>query len=313
MQQVTWLFCSVNPEEEQALFDWTIKQCARRGYQLKVATVLPKLSKQIFNWFADENHQDLQHQQIALEVDKRLTWQQQADALQVNYQFEVHFGKLFYEMVHLAQQYAVGLLIKQAEDIHQAEEVFFQSEDWHLLRKCAVPLLLYRQGRALPFTQVMVSMDVNIDDDPYQPTELNQSLLNWAEFLQTDTAVPQIIHAWQADVENLIRHWHADIDENTLTSLNESLYLQHKKALNVELEAASLSNKNPKVFMCKGEPAAAIASMVEEKNTDLLVMGSLARGGIPGLLIGNTAEDLLERVNCSVLTVKPKDFKSPIV
>ena len=41
-------------------------------------------------------------------------------------------------------------------------------------------------------------------------------------------------------------------------------------------------------------------------------MGSVARAGIPGMLIGSTAESVLGDVDCSVLTVKPDGFISPI-
>ena len=44
----------------------------------------------------------------------------------------------------------------------------------------------------------------------------------------------------------------------------------------------------------------------------LLVMGTLCRTGIPGFFIGNTAETILNQVDCSVLTVKPKGFVSPV-
>ncbi len=41
-------------------------------------------------------------------------------------------------------------------------------------------------------------------------------------------------------------------------------------------------------------------------------MGTVCRTGIPGLIIGNTAERVLDSVKCSVLTVKPAGFVSPI-
>jgi hypothetical protein len=41
-------------------------------------------------------------------------------------------------------------------------------------------------------------------------------------------------------------------------------------------------------------------------------MGTVARTGIAGLLIGNTAEAILEQVQCSVLAVKPPGFVSPV-
>jgi nucleotide-binding universal stress UspA family protein len=45
---------------------------------------------------------------------------------------------------------------------------------------------------------------------------------------------------------------------------------------------------------------------------DLVVMGTLSRGGIPGLLLGNTAERLLGRLDASLLAVKPDDFICPV-
>jgi universal stress protein E len=44
----------------------------------------------------------------------------------------------------------------------------------------------------------------------------------------------------------------------------------------------------------------------------LLVMGTIARTGITGVFVGNTAERLLPQIPCSVLAIKPAGFKSPI-
>ena len=41
-------------------------------------------------------------------------------------------------------------------------------------------------------------------------------------------------------------------------------------------------------------------------------MGTVGRTGIPGVIIGNTAEAILNRVTCSVLAVKPPDFETPV-
>ena len=45
---------------------------------------------------------------------------------------------------------------------------------------------------------------------------------------------------------------------------------------------------------------------------DLLVLGTVARTGIAGYVIGNTAEAVLSQVTCSVLAVKPEGFVSPV-
>jgi nucleotide-binding universal stress UspA family protein len=52
--------------------------------------------------------------------------------------------------------------------------------------------------------------------------------------------------------------------------------------------------------------------VVRKRKIDLLVMGTICRTGIPGFIIGNTAEKVLDTINCSVLTVKPVGFVSPV-
>lgn len=55
-----------------------------------------------------------------------------------------------------------------------------------------------------------------------------------------------------------------------------------------------------------------IGSAARRLKADLIVMGAVGRGGIAGLLIGNTAEKVLHTSSQSVLTVKPDDFISPV-
>lgn len=41
-------------------------------------------------------------------------------------------------------------------------------------------------------------------------------------------------------------------------------------------------------------------------------MGTVARTGIPGFIIGNTAENILQKIDCSLLALKPLGFVSPV-
>ena len=52
--------------------------------------------------------------------------------------------------------------------------------------------------------------------------------------------------------------------------------------------------------------------LVSHHRINLLVMGTLARTGISGLVMGNTAEQVLDDVGCSVIAVKPPGVKSPV-
>ena len=69
----------------------------------------------------------------------------------------------------------------------------------------------------------------------------------------------------------------------------------------------------PRVHVVADAPDAAILDSIERFQIELLLMGTLSRTSIAGMLTGNTAERLLPEVSCSVLAVKPSDFKSPIL
>lgn len=59
-------------------------------------------------------------------------------------------------------------------------------------------------------------------------------------------------------------------------------------------------------------PTRAVLEAVSRVEPDLVVMGTISRGGVAGLLVGNTAERLLGRLDCSILAVKPDDFVCPV-
>jgi universal stress protein E len=59
-------------------------------------------------------------------------------------------------------------------------------------------------------------------------------------------------------------------------------------------------------------PTQAVLEGVAKLRPGLVVMGTVSRSGIPGLLMGNTAERLIDRIDCALLTVKPKDFVCPV-
>ena len=56
-----------------------------------------------------------------------------------------------------------------------------------------------------------------------------------------------------------------------------------------------------------------IMKVVTSIDPHLLAMGSLARRDIAGILIVYTAEKVFRLVGCSILTVKPENFQSPIL
>jgi universal stress protein E len=68
----------------------------------------------------------------------------------------------------------------------------------------------------------------------------------------------------------------------------------------------------PQIHLIKGNPKLVVPECAREIGAELIVVGTVCRTGIPGLIIGNTVEEILNRIDSSVLAVKPRGFVSPV-
>ena len=95
-----------------------------------------------------------------------------------------------------------------------------------------------------------------------------------------------------------------------LRTLARRLYTSELDKLmeTVEIEGASVHMHLPR----SQEISESIVSLTKSKKFDLLVMGTVCRTGVAGFIIGNTAEKVLNKVDCSVLAVKPEGFITPV-
>jgi nucleotide-binding universal stress UspA family protein len=74
----------------------------------------------------------------------------------------------------------------------------------------------------------------------------------------------------------------------------------------------ALAYLKPQEHLLRGSPSREIPALAKRLEADLVVMGTVGRSGIPGLLMGNTAETILYQLDCSVLAIKPPGFVSPV-
>jgi nucleotide-binding universal stress UspA family protein len=86
----------------------------------------------------------------------------------------------------------------------------------------------------------------------------------------------------------------------------------HRRALDELLNESGLEHLPWNVHLVKGPADHVVQAVVDRSRINLLVMGTVARTGIRGVVIGNTAEQILETVPCSVIAVKPPGFVSPL-
>lgn len=235
---------------------------------------------------------------------------------------EIESGIGFIQIIKRVHKYKHDLVIKQADN-HNWLDRIFTSEDMHLIRKCPCPVLMLKSGKVDHFRSVLATVDVNDDsvekDQSRVQAALNQEVLEYsATICAPDAADFHIGSVWEANAENFLRY-------STFSNLSVSevdSYVESGKRRSEEKLASLIENMNnsigkeamqylqPKVHLIKGEASRDIPMMTEEYRIDLIVMGTVGRIGIPGFIIGNTAESILQQVKCSVLAIKPEGFQS---
>jgi nucleotide-binding universal stress UspA family protein len=77
------------------------------------------------------------------------------------------------------------------------------------------------------------------------------------------------------------------------------------------IEASGISGSH-RIHHLRGMAEERIPSLVKDEKIDILVMGTVARTGILGFIIGNTAENIVQRLSCSLMALKPQGFTSPV-
>jgi universal stress protein E len=231
-------------------------------------------------------------------------------------------GKAFLEIIREVLRNGQDLVIKSADSDGGARAWSFGTTDLHLLRKCPCPVWLIKPTDPAPIRRVMACVDFNDLDPPGQDTAepLNRMILELAGSLAfLERAEFHVVHAWEAVGEHFMRNERAGFDNEEVNSYVDEVCLKHRDWFNRLLCEARTwigSEKSPaikpKTHLPKGDPSDVIPRLARTLPVDLIVMGTVARTGIPGLIIGNTAESILSDIDCSLLAVKPEGFVTPI-
>ena len=128
-----------------------------------------------------------------------------------------------------------------------------------------------------------------------------------------------IAHAWNLPYLSLYTHRRAGIPKAVIDGHLRDEKKFHKNWLNRLMRklakwvgADALGNVKRRTHLPRGTPGLEIPKLIEKLNADVVIMGTVARTGISGFVMGNTAEQILDKVTCSVLAVKPPGFVSPV-
>lgn len=231
-------------------------------------------------------------------------------------------GKLFVEAVREVVSGKRDLVVKSVRPEVGLRSLMLGSSDMHILRKCPCPVWLVPEEGEFGIQKIVAAVDFNeLDPDWDKDSEpLNRKILELANSLaRKNDAELHIVHAWNAVGEDLMRSTRVQSTEEEIEAFLNSYRDMHEEWLKKLLKKAEgwmseegVSQTSLHIHLPKGDPGSELPRLADQIDADLVVMGTLARAGISGVLMGNTAETVLHSIGCSVLAVKPDNFKSPI-
>ncbi len=226
----------------------------------------------------------------------------------VSVQTDVLIGTAFAAIIHDVLRNRHDLVMKTAD--RDGSTRLFGSTAVHLMRKCPCPVWVVKPVDDFHGPRILAAVDpvsqaAGADD-------LNRRIVDLGRAVAaSEGGELHIVHAWQAPYEDSLatsaRIPKADLDAYISEAREKVRTRFHEFIGQFEFKLPARQK-----HVLRGSPGLIIPRFAAQRGINLIVMGTTARTGISGMLIGNSAERILGQVECSVLVVKPEGFASPV-
>ena len=178
------------------------------------------------------------------------------------------------------------LVVKGTHQHDTLKSVIFTPTDWHLIRKCPAPVLLVKEKEWPAKGNILAA--VNAVSENEQHLELNKRIINDARFI--------------CDLANATL--------NLVNAYNESVKKHHFESTLSLAEGFDIDKAHCHIE--EGLPEDVIPDVAARLNSELVVIGTVGRTGLSAALVGNTAEHVIDSLDCDVLALKPDGYVSPL-
>jgi universal stress protein E len=209
----------------------------------------------------------------------------------------VVLGKSWVEIIRQVLRQKHDLVIAGTRHLSPVKSFLVGSTGIKLLRKCPCPVWVTQPQADRRIATILVAHDLTPVGE--LAMELGSSMA------QLQDAQLHVLHA--------LKYPEKDEMFPASVSVENAAKYETEAKRQIEAQLATVGLTRPaEVHIVKDPADRAILHHIERHEVELLVMGTVARVGIPGLITGNTAERLLPQIHCSVLAVKPEGFASPV-
>ncbi len=210
-------------------------------------------------------------------------------------------------IIREARRRQADLLVAERHATRHLLPTLLRFNDWELLRRSPVPVLLVKRGGKWRKPAVLAAIDPT--HSFAKPARLDAAIMATANLVAGSLGGKlHVAHAW----------WGAGVSGTQLSAVAPDMSAladrrarrAARAAFNEEIDKAGLATA--KKHFVEGHPVDVIRRLARRQHAGIVVMGAISRSGLTRLVLGNVAEQVLDALPCDVLVVKPAQFKTRV-
>lgn len=186
---------------------------------------------------------------------------------------------------------------------------FLSNTDWELIRNCPCPVWLSKPTRARRGGPVIAAVDPM--HAHAKPAALDGAILEQALRIAGRPQRVLMCHAYNFPMQPPV----IDGAIEAYWILSEQERERYETLLRGELRKLAERTGIPESnrIVAPGDAALVLPRLVRKHRASLVVMGAVSRSAVRRLFIGHTAERVVDRLDCDVLVIKPRRFKTAVM
>ena len=207
----------------------------------------------------------------------------------------------------IAMSVKARMIVKAIRFHSIAERGILVDTDWQLMRVSPYPLWFVKSGPMPENPVVVAAVDPSNAHD--KPAALDREIVQTANAVARETnGDVHLLHTYERlsgigkEANRTLQPIKLPIDE-----IDARIRAKHRKALNSLAEDCGIDVDH--THQLPGRTREILPSFARSRGAGLVVMGALARWGIKRMLIGSTAERVIDHLPCDVLIVRLSEYQ----